>query len=158
MTNETALYFKMLLNAGMIDSYRERLNAVLEENPELDGLLLELAFSNNDFQEALLLLEEFLYGQKVDCYAVVDMLRSDLLNMYSAGRMNQSEIVTALYKMAINADYEMSEPWYTMLVFEDFYSLAIQGISDINRFNEAFYRFLQDGEMLSMSDPFCNES
>ena len=158
MTNETALYLEMLLNAGMIDTYCERLNAILDEEPILEGFLLDLAFLYDDLREALSILKEFLYGQKVDCYAVVDMLRADLLNMYNADKMNQSEIVSALYKMAINADYEMSEPWYTMLVFEDFYSLAIHGISDINRFNEAFYRFLQEGEMLSMSDPFRNES
>jgi len=151
MTYETGLYLKLLLHAGIDDSYIELLNTLLEKEPSISGILLELSYVDNDAQEAITLLDDYLRGQKIDHDAVADKLRMELFDLYSDEKMNQSQVVCAFSSMAKHSGHEASEPWYSMLMMEEYYCLAVQGDIDADRFNEAYFDFISGDRLFSTS-------
>ena len=151
MTYETALYLKLLLQAGMVDSYLVSLDSLLEVETSLSGILLELSYVDNDALEAITLLEDYLHGQKVDHDAVAERLRIELFDLYSDEKMNQSQVVCAFSNMAKYSGHETSEPWYSMLMMEEYYCLAVQGDTDADRFNEAYFDFISGDRLFSTS-------
>lgn len=142
MSNETALYLKLLLHAGLIDDYNECLNQLLIEAPNGNGVLLELAFCNQDVNKSISLLRDYTYAKHVDQNVLFEKMRVVFQKHYLSQAMTQAEILEAMHVAAINAENDMEQPWESVKNLMYYYEEVVDGYYDEDFFHEQFLDLL----------------
>ena len=151
MKREDAFYHKILLMIGLDDGYDEWLNQYLESENPLSNLVLELACCGSDIHKTISLLHNYCIEQPFDEGVVCNRLRLFFKSAYYANRMDKKEIVSTMYRLALNVGapgyYDMAL-WGNMYYLEDYYTLAEEGIISWERFDFAFFSYLDNGTPL----------
>ena len=146
MTREDAFYYKNLLMLGFSDEFNEWYNSFLESEKPLSGIILDLAGA--DTAETISLLHNYCAEQPFDEAVVCDKIRSFFKESYYSNRMNKEEIVSSMYRLALNigdpGDFNI-DLWGDMYYFEDLHSLAKNGIISFESFDSAFFAYLDNG-------------
>jgi hypothetical protein len=148
MTNETALFLKLLLHAGLIDVYNESLDQLLMESSTLDGVLLELAFCNQNINQSITLLRDFTYHKDIDHNVVYSRIMSVFRNQYLNQTMSQDEVSEAMHLAAMNSGKEMSQPWESIKNLIYYYEEVVDGYYPEDIYHEQFLDLLLGKEGL----------
>lgn len=148
MTYEEAYFFKILLTCGVSDGYDAWLNSYLEREDPISDIVLELSLCGSDTNRAVTCLNDYCLGHSVEEKRVCDMLREYLLDAYLKKRFSQKEIIHLMYRFAVvHSDpvNDHGEPWSDMYYMDDYRLLAEDGVISKERFDTAFYAYLQYG-------------
>jgi hypothetical protein len=148
MTYEYAVYFKLLLLCGYSDELQNYIdNALIEQNP-LSDIVLELSQTNNNTKTALFVLNQYLSNVNdtdIDYdNGVFNLIMDFLKKEYTSGNLNIKETTDLMYKIALNTNHELQEPWQTMYYLGDFYGEAEEGYFDMDDFKRKFDAFIND--------------
>ena len=142
MTNETALFLRLLLHAGLLDVYRENLDQLLTEESDLDGVLLELAFCTQNINKSISLLRDFTYHKDIDHHEVYSRMMSVFQNQYLNQTMSQDEVSEAMHLAAMNSGKEMSLPWEPIKNLIFYYEEVVDGYYPEDIYHEQFLDLL----------------
>ena len=148
MKREDAFYHKIMLMTGLDDGYDEWLNYYLESENPLSNIVLELACCGSDINKTISVLHNFCMEQPFDEVVVCDKLRAYLNDAYYTNRMSKEEILSTMYRFALNVgdtgDFYI-HLWESMYYLYDYYSLAKNGIISWDNFDFAFFSYLDNG-------------
>ncbi|MBE6871523.1 MAG: hypothetical protein E7491_06165 [Ruminococcaceae bacterium] len=148
MRLEDAYYFKILLLNGISDGYSEWLSTLLDQQDPLSDILLELSFCISDINKTISLLNNYCSGQPFDEKEVCDMLRKFLKNTYKENRFTKEEIISLMHRFvsahAAPCDFDYAT-WGDMFYIDDYYSLAKDGTMSMEKFDRAFFEYLEHG-------------
>ena len=154
MNREDAFCHKIMLMAGLDGGYDEWLNKYLESEDPLSDIVLELACCGSDINKTISVLHSFCGEQPIDEAAVCERLRLFLKNAYYANRMSKEEIASAMYRLAQNVgdpgDFDI-EIWGDMYYLDHYYDLVKDGIISWERFDRAFFAYLDDSTPVDLS-------
>lgn len=150
MKREDAFYYMNLLLLGFSDGYDEWLESYLKTDEPMSDLVIDLYFCGSDVEKTISLLHNYCIEQEFDKSVVSDKFRLFFKDAYYSGRMNKDEVVSAMYKLVgnigdpgdYNFDYDL---WGDMYYFDDYYSLAKDGIISWESFDFAFHSYLDNG-------------
>ena len=79
MKYSCALYHKLMLYAGVTDSYDEWINKTLEQNESLEGVVLDLSFCSTDREKTISVLNEYLDNEtEIELDETFDYIWRDL--------------------------------------------------------------------------------
>lgn len=148
MTYEYAVFFKVLLLCGYkneLQAYIE--NALIEQNP-LSDIILELSQTNDNDKTILSVLNQYLSNVNdtdIDYdNGVFNLIMDFLKKEYTSGNLGIKETTDLMYKIALNTNRELQEPWQTMYFLGDFYGQAEEGYFDMADFKRKFDLFIND--------------
>ena len=148
MNREDAFYYENLLVIGFSDEYDGWLNSYLESENPLSSITLDLASCVSDKNKTISLLRQYRLEQPIDEMDVCKRLRRYLKAAYYSGKMKKGQVVSAMYAIASHigtpGDFDI-EIWGDMFYFDDYYSLAKEGILSWEGFDSAFFAYLNDG-------------
>lgn len=144
MTNETAVYYKLLLQSGMGDLYKKQVELLFLEQHNLSGIELELFNSKGDIQRANSALQAFTNGKQTDFDAVCALLAEDLRQKYENDEMTQAAVVDVMRKAAEQTGKQDREPWYSMFRMSEYYRFALEGRYEKPLFDTALSNFLTE--------------
>ena len=148
MKREDAFYHKILLMTGLDDGYDEWLNHFLESENPLSNIVLELVCCGSDINRTISVLHNFCAEQPFDEAAVCHRVRLFYKNACYSNRMSKEEIVSSMYRLASNigdpGDFDIVL-WGSMYYLDDYHSLAKDGIISWERFDFAFFSYLDNG-------------
>ena len=150
MKREDAFYFQHLLLLGITDGYYEWLSYYLEIESPLSDIVLELSLSGSDLAKVVPLLHNFCLEESFDKSVSHDKLRLFFKNAYYSNKMSKGEISSSMFRLACNIgdpfDYDFDmELWGSMYYLSYYFSLAEDGILSWDRFDLAFFSYLNDG-------------
>ena len=150
MKREDAFYHKIMLMTGLDDGYDEWLNHFWESEDSLSNIVLELACCGSDINRTISVLHNFCAEQPFDEAAVCDRVRLFYQKAYYSKKMSKEEIISSMYRSANNvgdpgdADFD-ERLWGNMYYLEYYHSLAKDGIISWERFDFAFFSYLDNG-------------
>jgi len=148
LKREEAFYYKNLLLSGFSDGYDEWLNNYLETEEPLSDVVLELSLCGSDVEKTISVLHNFCAEQEFDEAAVSDNLRLFFKGAYYSGRMGKEEVINNMYQLAENigdpGSFD-SALWGSMYYLKYYHSLAKEGVILMERFDFAFYSYLDNG-------------
>ena len=148
MKREDAFYHKIMLMTGFNDGYDEWLNNYLNAENPLSNIVLELAYCESDINKTISVLHNFCMEQPFDEETVCDRVRTFFKNAYYANRMGKGEIVSTMYRLALNVgdpgDFDI-HLWGSMYYLDAYYSLAKDGVISWERFDSSFFSYLDNG-------------
>ena len=151
MKREDAFYHKILLMTGLNDGYDEWLNYYLETENPLSDVVLELACCDSDVNKIISVLHNFCTEQPFDVAAVCDRVRLFFKNAYHANKMDKKEIVSTMYRLTLSVgdpgDFDI-DLWGSMAYLSEYYSLTEEGMISWERFDFAFFSYLDNGTPL----------
>ncbi len=148
MTNETALFLKLLLHVGLIDVYHENLDQLLTETSDLEGVLLELAFCNQNINRSISLLRDYTYHKDINHQEGYSRIISVFRNQYLNQKMSQDEVSEAMHLAAMNSGKEMSLPWESIKNLIYYYEEVVDGYYPEDIYHEQFLDLLLGKERL----------
>ncbi len=153
MTNETALYFKLLLQTGMTDEYARQTAQLFYTEQSLSGVLLELFECKSEADRgnpdpAISILAQATRDKKIDTDAVLALFTETLRLALDDGRMTQEAVVKAMRLAAEQTGKWEREPWYSMYHMTTYYAHALNGKFDKALFDDALQNFLVDHTLL----------
>lgn len=158
MTREDACYFKILLSAGLSDGYDEWLDHYLNIEDPLSDMVLNLALCGSDVNKTISCLYVFCAEQAFDEKLVCEKLRLFLKDAYYTGHFSKEEVLSYMYRFAAAqgdpGDFEIAV-WDSMYYMDYYQSLVGEGLILQERFDSAFFSFLNDGTPLD-SDKLWN--
>lgn len=158
MTREDACYFKILLSSGLSDGYDEWLDLYLNKEDPLSDIVLNLALCGSDVNKTISCLYIFCAEKAFDEKLVCEKLRLFLKDAYHTGRFSKEEVLSYMYRFAAAqgdpGDFEIAA-WDSMYYFDYYHSLVEEGLILKERFDAAFFSFLDDGIPLD-SDKLWN--
>ena len=139
---------------GFSEGYDEWLNSYLEIEEPLSDIVLELSFCTLDVNKTISLLHRYCEEQKFDKGAVADRLRLFFKEAYYSNRMSKEEIISSMHRLALNigdpgnCDFD----WWESMYYLDYYcSLAEDNIISKERFDAAFFSYLDNGTPLDLN-------
>ena len=148
MKREDAFFHKLMLMTGLDDDYDKWLNCYLESENPLSDVVLELACCGADVNKTISVLHNFCGEQSFDEAVVCDRVRTYFKDAYYKKRMSKEEISSAMYRLALNVgdpgDFNI-HLWGSMYYLDEYYSLAKDGIISWERFDFAFFSYLDNG-------------
>jgi len=144
MTNETALYYKLLLQSGLRDLYKKQVEQLFLERHNLSDIELELFNSKGDEQRTISALQAFINGKQTDYDAVCARLTEDIRIKYENGEMSQAVVVGVMRKAAEQTGKQEKEPWYSMYRMSEYYQFALEGRYEKPLFDTALSNFLTE--------------
>lgn len=148
LTREDAFYYKNLLMLGFSDGYDEWLDYYLELEDPLSDIVLALSCCGSDANKSISVLHNYCAEKPFDESAVCDRLRIFFKDAYYSNKMSKAEIASMMYRLALNigdpGGFDVSL-WGSMFYLEDYYSLAKDGIISWERFDFAFFSYLDNG-------------
>ena len=148
MNREDAFYYENLLVIGFSDEYDKWLKSLLETENPLSGITLDLANCGAEKNKTISVLRQYRLEQPIDEKNVCRRLRLFLKTSYDSGQMEKGQVVSAMYTIASHigdpGDFNI-EIWGDMFYFDDYYSLAKEGILAWEGFDKAFFAYLNDG-------------
>ena len=151
MNREDVFYYENLLVIGFSDEYDKWLNSFLESENPLSSITLDLAFCGSDKDKTISVLRQYRLEQPIDEKNVCNRLRLFLKKTYESGKMEKGQVVSAMYAIASHVgdpvDFDMGI-WADMFYFDEYYSLAKDGILAWEGFDSAFFAYLNDGTPL----------
>lgn len=156
---EDAYYYKNLLMLGFSDGYNEWLNSYLESENPLSNIVLELACCGSNVKDTISLLHNYCAEQQFDEAVVSDRLRVFFKEAYYSNRLSKEEIISTMYRLALNIGdpgYFDTNLWGNMYYLNYYRSLAQDGIISWDRFDLAFFSYLDHGTP-NVSDLIWNE-
>lgn len=153
MKHEDAFYYFNLLMIGFSDGYDEWLNDYLESEDPLSDIVLELACCGSNVNQTVSVLHHYCAGQPFDEAVLCDRLRLFLKEAYDSHRMTKEEIVSAMYRFAVDSgsrgDFDdLVRIWGSMYYLDDYHALAKNGIISWESFDFAFFSYLDNGTPL----------
>lgn len=149
MTNETAVYLKLMLQSGMEQVYFSRIQEMLGDGRNLAGLERSLYRFREDAARSSAILVRNTRGMRVDYDAVLALLVEELRKQYMAGGMTQSAVVSAMHYAARQTTKYTYEPWATMDQMSDWYCYAMEEKIPKDAFDAALNAFLTEKTTLS---------
>ena len=156
MTNETAVYLKLMLQSGMEQIYFSRIQELLGDGRDLTGLERSLYRFRKDAKRSTAILIRNTNIKRVDYDAVLALLVEELRKQYVTGGMTQSAVVSAMHYAARQTTKYTYEPWATMDQMSDWYCFAMEEKIPKDAFDTALYAFLT--EKTTMSEIFAHNS
>jgi len=148
LNREDAYCFKIRLMCGLREGYYEWLEGYLNSEAPLSEIVLNLSLCGSDINKAISCLHSFCMEQGFDESIVCEKLRLFLRDSYHTGCLSKDDAVAYMYRFAnahgVPGDFE-SAAWDSMYYMDDYYSLAKTGIIPWERFDCAFFSFLNDG-------------
>ena len=150
LRREDAFYYMYLLLLGFSDGYDEWLESYLKTDEPMSDLVIDLYFCGSDVEKTISLLHNYCIEQEFDKSVVSDKFRLFFKDAYYSGRMNKGEVVSTMYKLVSdigdpgdwNFDYDL---WGDMYYFDEYYSMAEEGIISWESFDFAFHSYLDNG-------------
>ena len=149
MTNETAVYLRLMLQCGMEQVYFSRIQELLGDSRNLVGLERSLYRFREDATRSSAILVRNTRGKRVDYDAVLALLVEELRKQYVTGGMTQSAVVSAMHYAARQTTKYTYEPWATMDQMSDWYCYAMEEKIPKEAFDAALYAFLTEKTTLS---------
>ena len=151
MKREDAFYFKNLLMLGFSDGYDEWLDYYLEVEDPLSDIVLKLSCCGSNVNRTISILHNYCAEQPFDESSVCDRLRLFFKDAYYSNRMSKAAISSTMYRLALNigdpGDFDI-DIWGSMYYLEDYHSLAKDGTIPWERFDFAFFSYLDNGTPL----------
>ena len=148
MKREDAFYHKLMLMIGLNDGYDEWLNYYLESENPLSNIVLELACCGSDINKTISVLHNYCIEQPFDEAVVSDRVRTYFKDAYYKNKMDKEEISFAMYRLASKVgdpgDFDI-HLWGSMYYLDDYCSLAKDGVISWERFDVAFFSYLDNG-------------
>lgn len=134
MTIEQAFYFKIMLICGYSDELFEYIENTLNEQASYEEVIVDLAFCGYNEKQMLSVLESYIRQkkEKVDFDVIVDSIFSFLQNKYLDSETSVEALVKLMYRIGQLSDLneERTEPWFTMMIFDELYEDAEEGYID----------------------------
>lgn len=156
MTNEIAVYLKLMLQSGMEQVYFSRIQELLGDGRDLVGLERSLYRFRKDAKRSIAILIRNTNIKRVDYDAVLALLVEELRKQYVTGGMTQSAVVSAMHYAARQTTKYTYEPWATMDQMSDWYCYAMEEKMPKEAFDAALYAFLT--EKTTLSEIFAHNS
>lgn len=152
MEREDAFYHKLLIMSCLDDGYDEWLNRYLVAENPLSDIVLELAYCGSDVNKTISILHHFCAEGQFDMAAVGNRIRQFFRRAYDAKELSKEEILTAMQRTVANAgnqnDLFRIPVWESMDILADYYQLAQEGIITWERFDFAFFSYLNNGTLV----------
>lgn len=149
MTNETAVFLKLMLQSGMEQVYFTRVQEMLGTKRDLVGLERSLYRFRDDAKRSSAILVRNTHGKRIDYDAVLALIVEELKMQCFSGGMTQSAVVSAMHFAARQTTKYTYEPWATMDQMSDWYCYALEGKIPKEAFDAALYAFLTEKTTLS---------
>lgn len=134
MTIEQAFYYKIMLICGYSDELFEYIENTLNEQTSYEEVIVDLAFCGYNEKQMLSVLESYIRQkkEKVDYDVIVDSIFSFLQNKYLDSETSVEDLVKLMYRIGQLSDSneERTEPWFTMMIFDELYEDAEEGYID----------------------------
>lgn len=130
MTYRQAIFLKLILCAGFSSDYSSFLEEILMQADSLDGMLLDLAYSDKDSTRSISILEEYISiieGQQDDWLYIFEDVRIFLAGKYFSGKLTVAELIQKMYVIAKNVDIHNEYPWADMWLMDEDYDLMLDG-------------------------------
>ncbi len=146
MTVEQAFYFKIMLICGYSDELFEYIENTLNEQTSYEEVIVDLALCGYNEKQMLSVLESYIRQkkEKVDFDVIVDSIFSFLQNKYLDSETSVEALVKLMYRIGQLSDLneEQTEPWFTMIIFDEFYEDAEKGYIDKDEYLEYLKSFI----------------
>lgn len=127
-TPEQAEYHRLMLTAGFQDEYDRALEQLqLEEDP-LSDLTLALSYYQSSPDDTASILREFVLDHLPDHDAVFQQIWQTFHSLYTAGALPSRDILRTMYSIAQESGQTEHDFYYTLLVIDEAYDLAAEGI------------------------------
>ena len=134
MTVEQAFYFKIMLICGCSDELFEYIENTLNEQTSYEEVIVDLAFCGYNEKQMLSVLESYIRQkkEKVDYDVIIESIFRFLQNKYLDSGTSDEALVKLMYKIGQLSDLneEQTEPWFTMMIFDELYEDAEEGYID----------------------------
>ena len=148
MNREEAFYYEILLTLGYSSEYDEWLNTYLKTEDPLSDIVLDLAWCGADKEKAISILRKYRLEESVDEENVCNRIRLFLKNAYHTKQLNKEQVATAMYAVASHicgsGDFD-TKVWGDMFCFDEYYSMAKEGIISWEKFDSVFFDYLDFG-------------
>ena len=134
MTIEQAFYFKIMLICGYSDELFEYIENTLNEQVSYEEVIVDLAFCGYNEKQMLSVLESYIRQkkEKVDNDVIIESIFNFLQNKYLDSETSVEALVKLMYRIGQLSDLneERTEPWFTMMIFDELYEDAEEGYID----------------------------
>ena len=161
MNREEAFYYESLLTLGYSSEDDEWLNTYLKTEDPLSDIVLDLAWCGADKEKAISILRKYRLEESVDEENVCNRIRLFLKNAYYSKQLNKGQVTTAMYTIASHVgdpgDFD-TEVWGSMFYFDEYYSLAEEGIITWEKFDSVFFDYLDNGIPCDLRDVFAKKA
>ena len=148
MTNEVAIYLKLLLKIGFHDKYFQYLERILSEEPKLSGILLELSFCGQDVNKAISCLLKHTYCEIINYDIVASMILEDFKELYLSKQISMQDLIIAMHIVAIDSEQEQVQPWRTMEKLYFDYDDGLEEMYPNDFIEELLTDFLLNSELM----------
>lgn len=134
MTIEQAFYFKIMLICGYSDERFEYIENTLNGQASYEEVIVDLAFCGYNEKQMLSVLESYIRQkkEKVDYDVIIESIFNFLQNKYLDSETSVEALVKLMYRIGQLSDLneERTEPWFTMMIFDELYEDAEEGYID----------------------------
>lgn len=142
MVLEDIYYYLILLRSGFYDELFKAMDEAFEKEREPEGIFIDLAFCGSDKNRIISVLNEYRsqIKREPNFDAVAKKVMDFLIKLYKDGEYSLREFAEILFIMGDNgASYDdmFSEPWQSMMMFEEFY-----GVVDEDSIRQSVEHFL----------------
>lgn len=155
MTLERAYYHKLMLEAGLSESFDRELDELLEQEDPLSDLVLALSTCGGNRNEQIHILNEFALSvpkEQIDKDAVFSMVIEDFRARYEKSPGDLREITYQMGSVAWYSGWWTDDPWNAMYLMSDWYSDIEYRLLTKEAFLESFLKLLYRGKVFDPVD------
>lgn len=114
MKSEMIAYYRAMLLVGIRDKFDAAFEHALETQEPLSDFVLSLSTCISDDNRVLSILREYTLNHPADEQAVCDLVLEDVCSRYLAGQMTRGDVAELLYRIVMNLDKFMDDPWHQL--------------------------------------------
>lgn len=155
MTLERAYYHKLMLEAGLSESFDRELDELLEQEDPLCELVLALSTCGGDRNEQIHILNEFALSvpkEQIDKDAVFSMVIEAFRARYEKSPGDLREITYQMGSVAWYSGWWTDDPWNAMYLMSDWYGDIEYRLLPKEAFWESFRKLIYHGEVFDPVD------
>lgn len=156
LSYEDAYYYKLLLQNGFYNDVNDFINDIANKNNTLEGIFLELVYNQNNLNELISCLHNYINYNKVNNELLCNKLKQFIKNKVDNNEITIEKASDALCGFAISSESYLEPYW------SDFYHINIlwdyvdAGILSEEEYKQAVREFIYTGKIFDI-DNFWNK-
>ncbi|MBQ1632555.1 MAG: hypothetical protein II049_07015 [Clostridia bacterium] len=147
LTYEEALFYKVMLGAGMDVHFASFLDRLLAEEDPLSDVTLALSAARRDVNAVIHVLKEYLLTAKegqINTKAAFDRVVGYLKERYEADPDRLKDLSQTMHVIAFSSEQPYEEPWYQLYMASEEYDMVEIKVLQESEYREYLEAFLYE--------------
>lgn len=149
LSYEEALYYKLLLQSGFTKETNEWINKIMYTSETLDGIYLDLVCNQNNLNNLISCLHNYIIDKEIDEKVVYEKLRLFIKNKLENNEISLEEAVNYFTSFAIQSENMYNPPWNNFYSISLLYDYLLEGFLNKDEFIKILNDFIETGKEIN---------